>query len=217
VAIRFLDCVIDDLARTLLRHGMPVHLSPKAFELLLLLVMERPRALPKSEILERVWPGTFVTDASLARAIHEVRVGLGEATAAAAIRTVHGHGYAFAGDAIETRAIVPNGPRPVGWVFLASRAIPLSAGDYVLGRDPAADLPLECTLASWHHARLAALSDTVTLLDLGSKNGTFVGGERLTTPRVLQDGDDITIGSVRLVFRSGERLVETESAHHQAG
>jgi DNA-binding winged helix-turn-helix (wHTH) protein len=216
VAIRFLDCVIDDDARTLLRGGVPVHLTPKAFELLRLLVTERPRAIPKAEILECVWPGTFVTDASLARTIHEIRVALGETTATAAIRTVHGHGYAFAGDAINVGdgVTTPN-RRPVGWVLVATRAIPLSAGDYVLGRDPAAALPLESTRASWHHARLSATLDVVTLHDLDSKNGTYVRGERLTTPRVLQDGDDIIIGSVRLVFRCGERLVETESAHDE--
>jgi DNA-binding winged helix-turn-helix (wHTH) protein len=214
VAIRFLDCVIDDDARTLLRGGVPVHLTPKAFELLRLLVTERPRAVPKAEILECVWPGTFVTDASLARTIHEIRVALGEPAATAAIRTVHGHGYAFACDAVDAGVTAPNG-RPVGWVLVAARAIPLSSGNYVLGRDPAAALPLESTRASWHHARLSATPDAVTLHDLDSKNGTYVRGERLTTPRVLHDGDDIIIGSVRLVFRSGERLVETESVHDE--
>jgi pSer/pThr/pTyr-binding forkhead associated (FHA) protein len=100
-------------------------------------------------------------------------------------------------------------------VFVASRAIPLPPGEHVLGRDPAADVALESTGASWHHARLSVAPDAVTLQDLGSKNGTFVRGERLAAPRVLRDGDDITIGSVRLVFRTGERLQDTESVHQE--
>ena len=78
MAIRFRDCVLDRDARALVRDGLTVHLTPKAFEVLALLVSERPRALKKAEILDRVWPGTFVTDASLTRTIHEIRDAIGD-------------------------------------------------------------------------------------------------------------------------------------------
>jgi pSer/pThr/pTyr-binding forkhead associated (FHA) protein len=45
------------------------------------------------------------------------------------------------------------------------------------------------------------LGTPATLEDLGSKNGTFVGGERLSSPRVLAEGDEIRLGlAVRLVY-----------------
>ena len=46
--------------------------------MLVLLAMARPRAVPKAEILDGVWPDTFVTDASLARTVHEIRDAIGD-------------------------------------------------------------------------------------------------------------------------------------------
>ena len=103
MAVRFLDCELDPAARALSRGGKPAHLTPKALDLLLLLVAERPRAVGKSELLDRVWPDTFVTDASLARTVHEIRDAIGDDSA---IRTVHGHGYSFAAAAEE---VAPTG------------------------------------------------------------------------------------------------------------
>jgi len=48
--------------------------------------------------------------------------------------------------------------------------------------------------------------------DLGSKNGTYVGGERITGPTPLADGDEVRIGSVLLVFRARPALGSTETA-----
>src|SRR6187200_46308 len=103
MAIRFRDCVLDRDARALVRRGLTVHHTPKAFDVLALLLSERPRALKKADILDRVWPGTFVTDASLTRTIHEIRDAIGD-EGSTTIRTVHGHGYAFAADAAEEAA-----------------------------------------------------------------------------------------------------------------
>src|SRR5262245_30086639 len=108
MAVRFLDCELDADARLLLRGGALVHLTPKALDLLLLLVAERSRAVSKNELLERIWPGTFVTDASLARTVHEIREAIDEA----AIRTVHGHGYAFALAATNVEPVPPPVARP---------------------------------------------------------------------------------------------------------
>lgn len=54
-------------------------------------------------------------------------------------------------------------------------------------------------------------SAQVTIEDQGSKNGTEVRGQRVVAPRVLRDGDDIVIGTTRIVFRTGEKLGETET------
>ena len=210
MVIRFCDCVLDHDARALVRSGRTVHLTPKAFDVLALLFSERPRALKKTEILDRVWPGTFVTDASLTRTIHEIRDAIGDGRSTT-IRTVHGHGYAFAAEAQEDAANPePSGDRHVlAWLLGGGQAVPLREGVATIGRDPTTTVPLQTPQSSWHHARLEVSADHVRLEDLGSKNGTLVRGERITGPIDLQDGDDIIIGATRLVFRRGEKLVAT--------
>ena len=98
--IRFGDYTLDPGSRQLSRSGSAVHLSPKAFELLKLLVERRPSAISKAELHEHIWPGTFVTDDSLSRLVAELRDALGdEARSPRFVRTLHGFGYAFAADA----------------------------------------------------------------------------------------------------------------------
>lgn len=215
VTTRFLDCEIDAAARLLRKSGEPVHLTPKAMEVLLLLVARRPAAVSKEDILEQVWPGTFVTDASLARTVHEIRGAIGDG-AAVAIRTVHGHGYAFHTEAVPVARspvdVTTTLDRPVrGWLIVGGRAVPLHDGEVLVGRDPRAAIPLESRLASWHHARLVVSADGVTIEDLASKNGTTVRGQRLTAPRCLEDDDDVVLGGARLVFRTGARVLPTDT------
>ena len=76
-------------------------MSPKAYELLKLLLEQRPKALSKAELHERLWPGTFVSEVNLAALVNEVRAALGErGRHGRFIRTVHGFGYAFAHEAV---------------------------------------------------------------------------------------------------------------------
>lgn len=211
---RFLDCELDHGARLLRRAGVPVHLTPKAIDVLLLLVSRRPDAIAKAEILEQVWPGTFVTDASLARTVHEIRDGIGDGEPAP-IRTVHGHGYSFQAAAVTVESPAEGRDRstPIrGWLIFGGRALPLRDGVVVIGRAPAATIPIESRLASWHHARLVVTAEQVTIEDLGSKNGTTVRSERVGGAMVLVDDDDVIIGDVRFLFRSGEQVVSTQTA-----
>jgi pSer/pThr/pTyr-binding forkhead associated (FHA) protein len=70
----------------------------------------------------------------------------------------------------------------------------------VIGRDPAASISVPNPQTSWQHVRLTVSAARVTIEDLGSKNGTYVRGQRLSAPTVLLDGDDILIGTTRLIF-----------------
>ena len=63
--VRFGSFVLDFEARQLERGGHPVHLTPKALELIELLVERRPNAVSKAEIHDRLWPDTFVADVNL--------------------------------------------------------------------------------------------------------------------------------------------------------
>ena len=99
MSLRFAGYALDLDARRLFRGRDELHLSPKAFETLRVLIECRPRALSKADLLERVWPGVFVSDASVARAVSEIRAGLGDRPGDGRIvRTVHGYGYAFCSD-----------------------------------------------------------------------------------------------------------------------
>ena len=213
--IRFAGCRLDTDARRLFRGTLEVHLSPKAFNLLKVLVENRDRAYSKAELFELVWPGVFVSDASLARVVNEIRQRVGDcARHAEVLRTVHGYGYAFVAD-VENEGPAPTTSvigRSACWLTLSNRTIPLSDGDQIAGRDPDSAIFLDSPNVSRRHARVVVGSDRATSEDLTSKTGTFVRGNRISGPIALQPGDDIRIGPFRLIFRVslGHATTETE-------
>lgn len=201
--IAFGDVALDLDGRQLLRAGKEVRLSPKAFQLLELLVSERPRALAKSEIRERLWPNTFVSESSLTDLVTTLRGALHDsARKPRCVRTVHGFGYAFCGEAVEGSASPPVGPRAARLrLFLDDREIALREGENVLGRVDEGIAWLESPTVSRRHARIVVADGKATLEDLGSKNGTYLRGRPLTSPSRLSDGDEILLGRVRMTFR----------------
>lgn len=93
---RFGSFELDAATRRLTHRGQPVHLTPKAFDLLCLLVDEAPRVVSKGEIYSRVWPNQVVSDATLLGLVKEVRRAIGDDDPdQRLIRTVHRVGYAF--------------------------------------------------------------------------------------------------------------------------
>jgi DNA-binding winged helix-turn-helix (wHTH) protein len=98
--LRFGKCVFDGETRELLRAGKGIHVPAKTFRLLEVLLERRPAALPKEELMETLWPGVYVADGNLARLVADLRDAIGDdAHEPRFIRTVHGFGYAFAGQA----------------------------------------------------------------------------------------------------------------------
>src|SRR6185436_16384220 len=98
-----------------LRGNRELRLSPKAFELLRLLVDERPRAMSKNELLERLWPDTFVAEANLPSLIAEVRDVTGDdADEPRFIRTIRRFGYAFCGTITDADSDRSSGAPPLG-------------------------------------------------------------------------------------------------------
>jgi len=204
----FGDFVVDDETRLLLRDDDAVHLSAKAFDLLVTLLRERPRVLPKAELHARLWPNTFVSDASLAMLVAEVRAALGEnAREPRFVRTVHRHGYGFQDGAREipaARADVPVAveAKPACWLVTPSRQIPLFPGENTIGRDPKARVWLDSPSVSRLHARILVDEERVTVEDLGSKNGTCARDTRVTGTMPIEDGDRLRFGSVDVTFRT---------------
>lgn len=79
------------------------------------------------------------------------------------------------------------------------RELSLSPGAYQLGRGDDADIPVAHGSLSRSHARISVTNDAVTVEDLGSKNGTFVNGRRVTAPCSLETNVELKLGDV--VFR----------------
>src|SRR6185503_13255810 len=113
----FDEFVVDAEARTLVRAGEPVALTPKAFDTLLALLRRSGRLVSKDELLATIWPDTFIEEATLAQNVFTVRRALGSrADGGAFIETVPKHGYRFA---VEVRPL-PAAPPP----RVASPAVP---------------------------------------------------------------------------------------------
>jgi pSer/pThr/pTyr-binding forkhead associated (FHA) protein len=81
------------------------------------------------------------------------------------------------------------------------RVVTLSDGPYTLGSDEgSADIALADPAVSRVHAIFERVGTAWLLRDLGSRNGTRVNGDRLTSQRRLHDGDEVMVGRTRLVF-----------------
>lgn len=205
--VTFGPFTLDTDQRRLLRDGADVPLTPKAFDLLALLVERRPTALSKQDILDAVWQGTFVTENNLATTIRDLRSALDDdASAPRYIRTVYAHGYAFVGDAAEGAAPAP----ATDWRILhASRELTLRAGENLVGRDAA--IVIDAHTVSRQHASLMVENGRLFCRDLASKNGTWVRNEPATTAIEVLDGDEIRLGSVVVVARRARALASTQT------
>lgn len=93
-----------------------------------------------------------------------------------------------------TRVVVVRSDSQAGLDFTISDA-------QVLGRSPQADIVLEDPYASEFHLRLTAREGRLVLADLGSTNGTYVNGRRVTAPVDLSRGDAIQVGKTVMEVR----------------
>lgn len=102
VFYRFGEFNVDTEQRVLLRHGKPVPLTPKVFDTLLILVENGGRIVEKGELMNRLWPDTFVEEANLTFNIRQLRRSLGDdARNPRYIETVARRGYRFIADVEE--------------------------------------------------------------------------------------------------------------------
>jgi DNA-binding winged helix-turn-helix (wHTH) protein len=210
----FSDFCLDRTTRQLLRGGQERHLEPKAFELLELLLKRRPEAVAKTEIQEQLWPDTFVSESNLTGLVAQIRRALDDgAQESRFIRTVHGFGYSFAGEAREDG---PSAPKPAALatkakVLWGERVFALAPGANVLGRAEEATVQIEAPGVSRLHARVVVGQAEATIEDLGSKNGTFLREVRLDAPAVLRDGDTFRLGAQLLIFRFAQSGLPTDT------
>ena len=198
--VLFGEFVLDRGTRQLRRNGEERRLGPKAFELLDLLLQRRPNVVTRERIRDHLWPGTHVTDSTLATVVTEVRSALDEdPKQPRLLRTAHGVGYAFCGEATEPGLAPPLHGRTMAYrLVLEDREVALRIGENLLGRVDEGVVWIEAPTVSRRHARILVEYDRAVIEDLGSKNGTFVRGVRITAPTPLAAGDVIRLGQVSI-------------------
>jgi len=216
VRISFGEFTLDTESREFFREGQVVHLSPKAFLLLEVLLERRPAAVPKSVLKDRLWPSSHVSEASLASLVAELRSALADdAREPRFIRTVHTYGYAFCGIAPAPEARAPGSrDERVCRLVWRDREITLTEGENLLGRDRQAVVWIDSATVSRRHARIVVTNREAVIEDLGSRNGTSVGGQKIHGPVRLADGDRIRLGAATMTFRvfsPSETLPDAES------
>jgi DNA-binding winged helix-turn-helix (wHTH) protein len=192
--LHFGEFCFDTDRRELSDQGSVIHLTPKAVDLLTLLIEARPKIIRKEEIHQRLWPDTFVEEANLAVHISELRAALrDDRKQPRFVKTAHRYGYGFIGNVRSERFVsairVRSGPRE----------FELFDGENIVGREDDAVVRLNSPGISRHHARIVVASDRVTIEDLGSKNGTYVQGQRVDGVKELQDGDEIRVSRELLI------------------
>jgi DNA-binding winged helix-turn-helix (wHTH) protein len=214
MAARFSSFELDPQRRQLLREGQVLHLTPKAFDLISLLVEAAPRVVPKSEIHQRLWPAGVVTDATLVGLIKELRRALLDTDAdKPIIRTAHRVGYAFDAPVAHTAAT----SHDRHWLIARDTRFALSDGENVIGRDPAANVWLDHATISRRHARVVIRATHAILEDLGSKNGTSIRGIPLTGAAALANGDEFSCGQLIITYRQSSAELPTATQMSRAG
>ena len=183
--VAFGEFVLDTDTRELCRDLRRLDLTPKAFELLATLIANRPRVVTKIDLQERLWPDSFVVDKNLANLVSEIRDALGEdpPTPASSARLI---ASAMRSDPREDRRDPRKRPARQGdarifRLMWDDQHLTVEEGEYLIGRDPDADVYLDSPSVSRRHAMIRIAGRDATIEDLGSRNGTFVGERRIDT------------------------------------
>jgi len=214
-AVRFKAWILDVEARRLAREGAAVHLTPKAFDLLVLLVREAPRVIPKEELHRHIWPESHVADVTLSGLVKELRRAIDDVDGPSLVRTVHRVGYVFTG-VLEPVAAAPS-VADWHWLVLAGQRLVLRPGENLVGRDPSAVVWLDYAGVSRRHARILVSDSAAMVEDLGSKNGTKVRDEPANGVVALQDGDRVAFGPVVLIYRQSTAGMTTDTQMETPG
>ncbi|MBV9494840.1 MAG: winged helix-turn-helix domain-containing protein [Acidobacteria bacterium] len=196
--VRFDGFILDTSQMDLRRGGAPVRLAPRAFRLLAFLLAQRPRAVSKRDLVDHIWSGNVVEEANLKTLVAEIRSALEERGGRPeVIRTVYGFGYAFGGEAVEESG--PAVQEPLIRVDVQDRVILLTEGRHDIGRLSGCSVFIDAASVSRVHARMHVTRETLLLEDNHSKNGTFLGGARITGATPLPSGSRFRCGDVELV------------------
>jgi DNA-binding winged helix-turn-helix (wHTH) protein len=206
MVFRFGDCRLDEATRQLTRNEQEQRLSKKAYALLMLLLGARPRVVAKQEIMDAIWPDTFVSEANIAVLIAEVREALGDAARdSTTIRSHSGVGYSFVADVVEAvRGADVSTHRSWPVLVIGDRRMVLSGNVSTVGRDESCDVCIPHPSVSRLHARIVVEDTQAHIEDAKSKNGVWVNGCRVSGRALLPNGASVRIGAVDASFAYGD-------------
>jgi len=208
--VRFGSFELDLATGELRKKGGRVRLQEQPFQVLAMLVQRPGDLVTREELRARLWPdAVFVDfDQGLNKAVTKIRSALGDLAASPRfVETLERRGYRF----IAPVGLVGPLPRPatsgdarvtVVRLVWGDRSLPLGEGTHVIGRDPAATIWVDSSLASRRHAALVVTRSSITVEDLGSRNGTFVNGARIIETSRLAHGDELRVGPARFIVHA---------------
>lgn len=220
--LRFGLFELDLKTGELRKRGIKVALQEQPFRVLALLLTHPGDLVTREELRAALWPdAVFVDfDHGLNKAVAKIRRALGDlADSPRFVETLERRGYRFiaAVEQVDTgsqpsppAASLAASPRLVR-VLWNDRAIPLTSGTHLIGRDPESAVWIDASIVSRRHARLVVDDTGVTIEDLGSHNGTAVNGDRLEGTRRLVHGDEIRIGGARLTLHDSSDHAATRT------
>lgn len=208
--VRFGEFVFDAERRELTRGGSLVHLTPKSFDLLALLIAHHPRAVRKEELYEQLWPDTFVEYANLNNLVSEIRAAIGDSERTM-VQTKTRFGFAFAVETVMESESLQTARDRLFRISAGGKNYDLQPGRNLIGRELDCTIVIDSPSVSRYHAVIEINGPVPTIEDLGSKNGTFVRQRRIDGVVELRDRDEVEIGRMLLRFRIFDRRAATVS------
>jgi TolB-like protein/DNA-binding winged helix-turn-helix (wHTH) protein/Flp pilus assembly protein TadD len=138
----FGDCELDTCLYTLRRAGQSIRLRPKVFRVCVYLVEHRDRVVSREELCAQVWPGQFISQATLEGVIRELRQAVGDSgQTQEIIQTLHGHGYRFVAAVAERSPKRTGDPVQPAPALTAVAAPATGQADLVVNVEPSAAQP----------------------------------------------------------------------------
>jgi DNA-binding winged helix-turn-helix (wHTH) protein len=200
---------LDLSSGELRREAEEIAIEPRVFTLLAYLVENSGRVITREELLDKLWPDTHVTDASLSQAVASLRAALhDDVQTPKYLATLPRRGYKFVAKVSEERTATGCAYH----LLYGLQDFVLAPGENIIGRSGDAAVRIRSDDVSRHHARVIISSTGARIEDLGSRNGTIVGGERIQRPRDLNDGDQIIVGGAKLLFQISRATRSTATA-----
>jgi DNA-binding winged helix-turn-helix (wHTH) protein len=203
-AFRLGEWLVEPTLNRLTRGDTTVQLELKLMEVLLFLAERQGEVASKAEIIDAVWQTEFIAENTLTHSIADLRRTLGDdARSPRFIETIPKRGYRIVAPVSGLEPALPVEPAASQGlrVVLPDREVYLREGANIVGRSESAEIHVDSSWASRRHARITVAEGRAVIEDLGSKNGTFVQGERLTACTELRPGDEIHIGRRQVVLR----------------
>ena len=183
--LQFDDLTFDDDTRQLWVRGEEIRLSPKAFDLLALLVARRPNAVSKTDIRGHLWPRTLrVRRAACHRSCprfetRSATIGENLASCARCIDSATRSRPSRLPMPHQAAAAIAG---PNAWLLGRTAEVALLPGENILGREGDGIILVKSSTVSRRHARIVIDAKGAVIEDLKSKNGTFVNDRRVSGP-----------------------------------